>query len=220
MSDAYCYFDDVQYLKKDWNNRNKIKTPHGEKWRTVPVLAKGYREKKIREIEINNLTNWRKKHWRSIYFAYKKTCYFKKYSDFLKETYEKEWHYLTDLNEYMLQYFLLELGINVEYHKASKLNFRGHKSTVILDMCKRLGPDLYIFGALGKDYAEEEEFSREGIKIYFQNYIHPIYPQLGQNFIPYMSIIDLLFNCGSNSYEILMKGNTTKEELIKKFKLE
>jgi len=219
LSDTFCYFDNVQYLKKDWNNRNKIKTSNGAIWRTVPVLAKGYREKKIKEIEINNFTNWRRKHWKSIYFAYKKTRYFKKYSDFLKETYEKEWHYLTELNEYMLKYFLAELGINVEYYKASRLNFRGHKSAVVLDMCKKLGTDLYIFGILGRDYAKEGGFSQEGIKIYFQNYTHPIYPQLGQNFIPYLSIIDLLFNCGSNSFEILMKGNITKEELIKKFKL-
>ena len=219
LSDAFCYFDEVQYLKKDWNNRNKIKTSNGEIWLTVPVLTKGYREKRIREIEINNSTNWRKKHWRSIYFAYKKAHYFRKYSDFFKETYEKEWHHLTDLNEYLLKYFLKELEIKVEYHKASELNFKGHKLSLVLDMCKKLGANLYIFGVLGKDYAKEGEFSQVGIKIYFQDYMHPVYSQPGQDFVSHMSILDLLFNCGPNSYEILMMGNTTKEELKKKFKM-
>ena len=219
LSDAFCYFDDVQYLKKDWNNRNKIKTLQGGIWRTVPVLSKGYRGKKIREIKIDNFTNWQKKHWKSIYFAYKKAPYFSRYSDFLEEIYEKEWHYLTDLNEYLLKYFLKELGINVEYHKASELNFEGQKSSLVLEMCKKLGADLFIFGALGKDYAEEAAFSQAGIKVYFQNYIHPVYLQSERDFISHMSIIDLLFNCGPNSYGILMMGNITKKELKKKFKM-
>jgi len=215
ISDAFCYFDDVQYLVKDWNNRNKIKTQSGEIWLTVPVLTKEYREKPIRLIEINNSVDWRKKHWKSIYLSYKKTTYFNKYSDFFEDVYKKEWQYLTELNEYMLKWFLKELGIKVKYYKASELNFVGYKSDLVLDMCKKLGADLYIFGALGKDYAKEGDFAKEGIKIYFQDYKHPVYPQLYGNFLPYISIIDLLFNCGPKSFEILMEGNIKKEDLIK-----
>jgi hypothetical protein len=218
LSDAFCYFDDAQYLIKDFNNRNKIKTPQGSIWLTVPVLTKGYREKPIRLIEINNSLDWRKKHWKSIYLNYKKAPFFNRYAGFFEDVYKKEWRYLTDLNEYMLKWFLKELGIEVKYYKASELDLKGHKSGLVLDMCKKLGADLYIFGALGKDYAEEEDFTKEGIKIYFQDYKHPVYPQLQGEFLPYMSIIDLLFNCGDKSLEILMEGNITKEEL-KKFNL-
>ncbi|MBU2540198.1 WbqC family protein [Patescibacteria group bacterium] len=215
ISDVFCYFDDVQYLIKDWNNRNKIKTQNGEIWMTVPVLTTGYREKKIREIEINNSVDWRKKHWKSIYLNYKKAPYFNKYADFFEDVYKKEWKYLTDLNEYMLKWFLATLGIKNKFYKASELNFQGSKSDLVLDMCKKLGADLYIFGTLGKDYAEEEKFTKENIKIYSQEYKHPVYPQLHGKFLPYMSIIDLLFNCGDKSLEILMENNITKKELLK-----
>ena len=114
LSEAFCYFDDVQYLKKDWNNRNKIKTLEGENWLTVPVLTKGSREKKICEIEINNSLGWRKKHWKSICFSYKKSPFFKDYSDFFEDLYKKEWGYLTELNEYML---------NLEKTKTKKQTF-------------------------------------------------------------------------------------------------
>jgi hypothetical protein len=218
LSDAFCYFDDVQYLKKDWNNRNKIKTSHGEIWLTVPVLTKGHRKKKIREIEINNSINWQRKHWKSIYLGYKKAPFFSKYSDFFEDVYKKEWLYLTDLNEYMLKYLLKELGISIKYYKASKLNFEGYKSALVLDMCKRLGANLYIFGALGRDYVDVDIFNRNGVNVYFQDYRHPTYSQLGGDFISHLSIIDLLFNIGKErSLEVIMEGNVTKSELERIF---
>ena len=215
ISDAFCYFDDVQYQVKDWNNRNKIKTASGDIWLTVPVLTKGYREKKINEIEINNSTDWRRKHWRSIYVNYKKAQFFTKYADFFEDVYKKDWLLLSDLNEYMLKWFFKTLKIDVEYHKASELHFEGSKSELVLDMCKKFKADTYIFGALGKDYADKEKFNREDIKIYFQDYKPPVYNQLYSDFLPYMSVIDLLFNCGDRSLEIIMSGNITKEELRK-----
>lgn len=219
LSDAFCYFDDVQYQVKDWNNRNKIKTASGGAWLTVPVLTKGYRDKKIREIEINNTIDWRKKHWKSIFLNYKKAPYFDKYADFFEEVYKKDWQYLADLNEYMLKWFLEQLGIKVEYSKASELKFAGYKSGLVLDMCKKLKSNIYIFGTLGKDYAEKEKFATAGVKIYFQDYCHPKYKQTGNDFVPYMGIIDLLFNEGDRSLEILMSGNITKQELLANTKL-
>lgn len=218
LSDAFCYFDDVQYQIKDFNNRNKIKTAQGPVWLTVPVLAKGYREKKIWQIEINNSIDWRKKHFKSMYLNYKKAPFFSRYADFFEDVYKKDWKYLVELNEYMLQWFLKELRIDVAYSKASELHFKGYKSKLVLDMCKKLGADAYIFGELGEDYADKEAFAKEGVRVYFQNYKHPQYPQLYGNFASYMSIIDLLFNCGNKSLEILMKGNMGKEELQKEFK--
>jgi len=218
ISDAYCYFDDVQYQVKDWNNRNKIKTSNGEIWLTVPVLNKGYRDKKIREIEINNSTDWRKKHWKSILLSYKKAPFFDKYASFFEDVYKRDWRYLTDLNEYMLKWFLDQLQIKIAYHKASELCFNGHKTELVLDMCKKLKADIYVFGSLGKEYAKEEDFLQNGIKIYFQDYAHPVYPQLYGQFLPYMSIIDLLFNCGDNSRSILMNGNISREGLLNQFK--
>lgn len=214
LADKFVFFDEVQYLPKDWMNRNKIKTPSGDIWLTVPVLRKGYREIKTNEIEINNSVDWQRKHLRSIFINYKKAPYFDKYASFFEEAYNRKWHYLAELNEYMLRWFLEELKIRVEFLKASDLNFHGTKSDLVLDMCKQLGADVYIFGSLGRDYAKVDDFTREGINIVFQDYKHPIYPQVYGNFIPHLSIIDLLFNCGPSSYDIIMSDNVSKKELV------
>lgn len=220
LSDIFIYLDNVQFEKNSFTNRNKIKTANGPLWLTVPVLAKGHFNKTIKDLEIDNSKDWRVSHWKSIYLNYKKAPYFNKYAAFFEDVYKKEWRRLTDLNEYMLKWFLKELRIKTEYCKASESNFQGHKSDLVLNMCEKLGANLYIFGALGKDYAREEDFVKEGVKIYFQDYNHPRYPQLwGNDFSPFMSIIDLFFNCGSKSLEVLMEGNINKEELIKKFNL-
>jgi hypothetical protein len=100
----------------------------------------------------------------------------------------------------------------------SEIGFEGRKSDLVLDMCKKLSADLYIFGALGRDYIKEENFTREGIKIYFQNYNHPVYPQLYGEFISHSSIIDLLFNVGAErALDVIMKGNISKKELRRMF---
>lgn len=215
LSDEFCIFDDVQYLKKDWNNRNRIKTNTGALMLTVPVLTKGHREKPIRALEINNAIDWRKKHWMSIIAAYKKAPYFDKYAGFFEDLYSREWNYLTHINDYIFLYLLDMFGIKVTIHRASEKKFEGTKSSLVLDMCKKLGASTYIFGALGKDYARVEEFAHEGVKVFFQDYVHPKYPQLHGEFVPYMSVIDLLFNCGKAGLDILMSGNVTKQEIEK-----
>ena len=209
-ADAYCYFDAVQYVKREWNNRNRIKTAHGPIWLSVPVLTTGYREKPLCELQIDNTIDWKKKHWRSLSISYAKAPYFKKYSFFFEDVYTQQWTYLSELNEHMLKWFLKELGISVTYYKASALHFVGAKSELVLDMCKKLGADSYVFGALGRDYAKVADFERAGIKVVFQDYKHPIYPQLHGDFVPYLSIVDLIFNCGERSLDILMSGNVIK----------
>ena len=218
IADSFCYFDSVQYQTKDWNNRNKLKGPNGAFWRTVPVKSKGHFNKKVGEIEINNAINWRKKHLKSIELNYKSAPYFNYYIDFFRDCYKREWTHLSDLNEYMLKWFLNILNIKVKYYKMSEIGFEGIKSDLVLDMCKKLSADLYIFGALGKDYAKEEHFAEKGIKIYFQNYNHPVYHQLYGEFISHLSIVDLLFNVGEKrALDIIMQGNIIKKELRRMF---
>ncbi|MBI2113456.1 MAG: WbqC family protein [Candidatus Wildermuthbacteria bacterium] len=216
LSDAFCSFDIAQYRKRGFN-RNKIKTSQGQGFLTVPVLTKGYREKQLWELEINNAQNWRKDNWKTLYVNYKKAPYFEQYAPFFEDVYKKEWQYFADLTEYMLQWFLKELGIQVPFSKASKQQFEGKGSALVLDMCKKLGATAYIFGILGKNYAHVQDFENEGVHPYFQEYKHPLYPQLWGEFVPYMSIVDLLFNCGPMSLEVLMQGNIRKEELRKMF---
>lgn len=211
LADTFVSFNQVQYLPKDWNSRNRIKTACAPIWLTVPVLKSGHRKKALAEIEINNVVPWQRKHWKSIFLNYKKAPFFKRWADFFEDVYlNKEWKYLAELNDYMLKWFLDVLGIKVKFVDGRELDLEGKKNSLVLDMCRKQNADIYVFGALGKDYADSGAFQRQGIKLIFQNYRHPEYQQLYGEFIPYLSIIDLLFNCGPDSYGILLSGNVVK----------
>lgn len=215
-SDVFCLWDDVQFIQKDFIHRNKIKNPNGPMWLTVPVHTKGYRDKVINDMVIDNSKHWRKNHWKSILISYQKAPYFDSYKDFFEDLYRTQWEKIAELDEQIIRYLLKELGIDVKFLKASELNFEGTKSDRVLDMCIKLEADVYIFGALGKDYARVEDFEKKNIKVYFQNYNHPTYPQLFNDFEPNLSIIDLLFNYGEKSFECLMDGNVTKKDIMTK----
>tara|TARA_B110000014_G_C20123578_1_gene596794 strand:- start:1346 stop:2083 length:738 start_codon:yes stop_codon:yes gene_type:complete len=213
LSDTYVFFDDVQYLPKDWMNRNYIKTVTGATWLTVPVLRKGHRDLKTSEIKINNSINWREKHFSTIKLNYKKTPYYDDYIPFFEEIYSKSWEFLSELNEHMLHWFLNELKINVNFLRSSDFEFKGKKSELVLDMCNKLKATTYIFGSLGKNYADLSSFEENNIKVFFQDYLHPIYPQFNGEFISNMSVVDLLFNCGPKSHEIILSNNLSYDEL-------
>ena len=214
LAETFVYFDQVQYLPKEWMNRNKIRTKNGSIWLTVPVLRKGYRDLKSSEIEINNSINWQKKHLRSISLNYKKSPYFENYIPFFEDVYSRKWKFLGDLNEYMLKWFLDELGIKVNFLNSNDFKFQGEKSSLILDMCKELNASTYIFGMLGKDYADVQEFEKNNIKLIFQDYNHPKYSQLYSEFVSHLSIIDLLFNHGPKSLEIILSNNISQKSII------
>jgi len=215
-SDVFCLWDDVQFVPRDFIHRNKIKNPNGPMWLTVPMHTKGYRDKVINEMFIDNSKPWMKKHWKSIEICYQKAPYFDSYKDFFEDIYNRKWDKISELDEFILLHLLKEIGIDVEFLKASDLNFEGKKSDRVLDMCLKLDADIYIFGEMGKDYAEINDFENRNVKIYFQKYNHPIYPQLFKGFESHLSIIDLLFNCGEKSFEYIMKDNITRNEIIKK----
>ena len=210
LADLFCYYDIVQYQKKDYNNRNKIKTKNGELWLSVPVQSKNHLEKNVSEILIIQ-NDWVKKHIKSIELNYKKSPFFNLYFPKIKSILISESKKsLGQLNFQLLEYFLECLNINTPIVKASDYNFKGKRSDLVLDMCIELGADKYIFGEQGKNYASIDSFEDEGIGVYFQKYIHPTYRQHGRLFVPNMSIIDLLFNEGENSYNILISDNITK----------
>ena len=214
LADSFVWFDDVQYQKKDWNNRNKIKTKNGPIWLTVPVLSKEHFEKKVGRIKINNDLPWARKHLKSIQLSYSKSKYYDYYYDFFKNVYNKEWVFLSDLNLHIFKYFLNELKIEVPIVKLSDLKISGQKSDLVLNMCKQLKANIYIFGGEGKNYADQEKFLSSGVQPIFQEYNHPEYQQIHGDFISHLSIIDLLFNCGPKCYEILLNGNLTKDKIL------
>ena len=218
LADEFVFMDDVQYLKKDWNNRNRIKGPHGEIWLTVPV-KKCPTGTNLKDVEIFNhpkeKQNWAVQHWKSIQSSYSKTSFFKEYMDFFEEMYlQRKWESLSELCLYQLRYFLKRLNINVKIHIQSELGYKGAKSDLILDMCLKHKATVNVFGSLGRDYVKRENFERNGIGIYFQSFHPPSYEQRFPPYVPGLSIIDLLFNCGPYGLEIIKKENITREKLL------
>ena len=207
IADAFVSFNQVQYQPKDWNNRNRIKAVTGPLWLSVPVLRKGYLTKNYSDIEINNDVQWRRKHWETLRMTYAKAPHFSRYAGYFEDVYRRDWRTLVELNESMLSWFLRTLGIVVSVTSAADHTFQGEKSDLVLDMCAQLGADHYVFGAQGRDYADVDAFNAAGVDVLFQDYRHPSYAQLHGPFIPNLSIVDLLFNCGEDSLGILMSGN-------------
>lgn len=218
LADLYIFMDAVKYSKSDFSNRNTIRHPNGSKhWLTIPLITKGSDNISFKDLRIDNSQNWQKKHADTILNFYHKAPYIKQFPEFFS-FYERKYEFLKDLTADMLQYFLDLLQIRVEWKAMEGSDFSGYKNDLILDMCRKTGADGYVYGALGKDYANAEAFSAENIGLYFQEYQHPVYPQFQGGFVSHLSVIDLLFNCGPDaSRSIILDGNISKAELQKRF---
>jgi len=199
-ADVFCYLDDVQYKKNEWQNRNRIKTSQGWQWITVPVK---YRFPQIiNDVTINNAVNWRKKHFQAIKTNYGKTPFFPEYRDFFEDVYKKEWEFISDLNIYIIEYIKKRLGMEMTTTiTSSEMELSDDPTDRLIDICKFVGADTYLSGQDGGKYMNLERFSERGIKIIVQDFKHPEYPQRFGDFTSHMSIIDLLFNCGPESLD-------------------
>ncbi len=204
----FVLLDNVQYTKNGFINRNKIKTPQGAIWLTVDVLTKNRYGQLINEVEINNSLPWGRTHEKSIAQNYSQSPYFSKYRDLFESVYDQRWGNLADLNEALIKVICEILGIkNVKFIRASELNVSGQSTELLVNICKAIGTDTYLSGPTGKEYMNEGLFEREGINLRYSDFKHPIYTQLWGDFIPNLSVIDLLMNEGERSQEILMGAN-------------
>lgn len=217
QSDIFVMLDNVPYSKNYFYNRNRIKTANGWCWLTVPVLFKGRFGTWIKDIMINNRTNWREKHWKSILSAYNKAPFFKVYKQYFEEFLYKEWIYVSEVSIRSLILILRLYGIDKKIVKASELDVKGSKEELLVNICKELGADSYFSGPDGKDYINLDVWRANRIEVIFQNFKHPKYPQLYGDFISQMSAIDFLFNCGrERGQSILMDKEGEKIELMLK----
>ena len=202
--DQFVFLDTVQYKKREFQNRNCIKTPSGSTWLTVPVLTKGSFFQKINEVKIDNQERWREKHCESIKRNYSKAPFFKLHQNFLDEIYEKEWNYLVNLNIAVINYLKNALHINTPVILESEIGTARTKTERIIEICKKLKADIYLSGKGAKDYMDEELFKKNGIGLKYQEFHHPVYPQLHGLFIPNLSALDIIFNLGPDSKKILL----------------
>lgn len=200
-SDLFVFLDDVQYEKNWVQNRNKIRTSEGSMWLTVPVNASI--GSLLKDIRIENTTNWRTKHKKSIQINYSKTSYFKDFWPSLEQIYEKNYDLLIDVDMEIIQLLMKELQIKTKTIFSSELGISDKGSDRILNICKKLGADVYLSGILGSDYLNLKNFEENNIKVQFQNFQHPVYEQYYKPFLPNMSSIDLIFNEGKNAPKIL-----------------
>ena len=200
-ADIYIFMDDTQFVKNGHINRNRIKGQNGYVWLTVPVLQKGRFGQAIKDVEINNSNDWRKKHWKSILQNYARAPFFKKYTDFFQDVYSKDWKYLVDLNIFLIENISTFLGIrDTEFKRLSEMGIENENPTQrLIDICHAVGAAHYIIGTRAKDYMEEWRWEKTPVKLEYFEPEYPPYPQLGVEFLENCAIIDLLFNCGPDS---------------------
>jgi hypothetical protein len=219
LCDVFVFMDDVQYLSGDWNNRNQIKGAQGAFWLTIPVRRKASASPLLKDILIDDThfgtrQDWQTTHLRALESSYRQAPYWARYGSWLEEIYRgTRWTHLAALCEQMILFFMNDLRITPRFVKASELSFTGRKSDLVLEHCTRLDAVMCVVGTHGRNYIQRSDFLSRDVSLVFQDYKHPEYTQRFGNFVPYMSIIDLLCNHGPASREILMSGNVQRAEL-------
>jgi len=208
-SDVFVVFDHVQFERKSWQQRNKIKTPNGEAWLSVPV-KKMPRKTRICDIEISyNQGDPLKNHLKTMEMAYKKTPFFEKYEPFFSKIYSKKYTLLRDLNVDIIGLICGILGFKTEFIFSSELDLDDNnleKTEKVVNLCKKAGIG-HLYDAKGAEkILDKSQFEKNGVEISFQNFRHPEYPQLWGEFIPYLSVVDLIFNQGEKSFSIIKSG--------------
>ncbi len=203
-SDILVLLDDVQFIKRSTINRVKIKGPAGQRWLTVPVIQKGRYYQRINEVEIRQDALWQKKLLGSVEACYARAPYFKKYFPPLAAVLGEEFPLLVDLNIKLLGWAALELGIKTEMKRSSLLEgIIGQSSQRLASICRAVGAKRYLSGFGGQKYQDETIFTAYDLELEVYDFTLPVYSQLWGEFIPGLSILDLLFNCGPKSKEIL-----------------
>lgn len=204
--DVFVFLDNVQFSKNSYQNRVKIKTPQGASWLTEPVIHKF--GQLTNETKLNNQENWIEKHLRTFEMNYKKAKYFNEIYSLLESVYHKrKWEFLCEINIALIDTICNYLEIKKNFLLASDLNVSGSSTDLLIRIIKKVGGDTYLSGVGAKNYQNEDAFKMNNIELIYSNFRHPIYPQLWGDFIPGLSIVDLLFNCGKNSYAYFINNN-------------
>ena len=198
--DEFILYDDMQYTRRDWRNRNKIKTPQGTVWLTVPVKVKGQYFQKIRDTEIDGFS-WAATHWKSLAQHYARAPYLKEIQKWLEPLYmDRIYSHISILNLTLLEAICRYLSIHTKISNSWDYTLADGKTKRLADLCRQAGGTEYVSGPAAKDYIDEQIFTDCGIKLTWFDYEgYPEYPQLWGEFTHFVSILDLLFNCGKNS---------------------
>lgn len=206
LADAFVLLDTVQYVKNEWINRNRLRTPQGWQWLTVPVE---YRfPQTILETHINHRVAWQRKHGKTLQQLYGKAPFFSDYSGYFEDLYEKSWDSLTTLNVEIIGYLMKRLGISIPVYRAAEMDILDRNPTGrLIEICRQLGATTYLSGAVGRDYLEIEQFEQAGLRLRFQAFQPPVYEQVFPGFEAGLSVVDLLFCQGEENARRLIASD-------------
>lgn len=216
ICDTFVYLDSVPFSKGSYTNRVQIKSQSGPRWVTVPVLTSGRLGQNIVDLAIDDHSDWRRKVLATLEGCYGGCQHFQPYFRQIKQLITSDTGNLCELNIELVEYFAGQLDIKAQQVRASKLSARGKATDLLIGLCKEIGADTYLSGSGGADYQDEQAFADADLKLVYTKYKHPQYPQASlsgieplSEFVAGMSIVDLLFNCGPQSSDILRSGQVT-----------
>ncbi|KTS72112.1 hypothetical protein NS274_21975 [Pseudomonas oryzihabitans] len=192
--DRFVFLDTVQFEKNSFINRNRIKTPQGVQWLTVPVFGRGHLNSDLSETRIDNSRDWRRDHLKALALNYRRTAHFDSRFARLEALYAEPEELLSAWCWRQLRFWLDELQIATPLLRASDLALQQRKSALVLEICQRLGAQHYLSGTLGRDYLDEAAFTDAGIRVEYQAFAPQPYPQLWGEFVAGLSIVDWWFN--------------------------
>ena len=199
--DEFVLYDDRQYTRRDWRNRNRIKTPQGTRWLTVPVLVRGKFEQRIDETVVSE-AGWAEKHWRTLEHNYAAAPHFEEFGPTFEAAYRSvaDEPRLSMINRKLLETVLGVLGIRTTISWSTDYEAEGAKTERLVSLCRAAGAGRYLSGPAGKAYLDEERFAEAGIELEYVDYEgYPEYPQLYGRFDHFVTVLDLIFNTGPNA---------------------
>jgi hypothetical protein len=197
--DEFILYDDMQYTRRDWRNRNQIKTPQGPQWLTVPVRVKGKYHQRIQDTEIDG-ESWANDHWRALTQNYRRAAHFDCVAEWLEPIYRTEHSHISSLNRHLIEAICTYLGITTRISWSSDYKLVEGKTERLANLCAQAGGTEYISGPSARGYIEPGIFDASAIKLSWFDYeSYPEYPQLWGPFIHGVTILDLLFNCGTGA---------------------
>jgi hypothetical protein len=209
--DKFIFYDDVQYTKNDWRNRNRIKTAAGVQWLTIPTGSD--LSQRICDVALPD-PRWARKHWRTLHQAYSRAPHFRRYESLLSEVYlERRWERLSDLNQYLIIRIARELGLKTEFADARDFAANGARFERLLDLLIKADANVYVSGPSARDYIQPERLAQTGIELVYKSYDG--YPEYQQRFPPFehtVSILDLLFNTGPEAQHFIWGWRSRDEE--------
>lgn len=205
--DEFVIVDNTQYVKKQYHNRNSVKFPDCEsRWLTIPVRNSGHYKQLINETEIDNSVDWRRKHAKTLRSNYSAAPFFDDFFSKLQVLLATDWRFLVDYNIAVITECVEYLKIGTPMVNASEVAISGVATELILDICRKTGSDTYLHGKHARDYVDFQLLEHAGITNLIQDYTAEPYKQVFGNFTPNLSILDIIFNCGPGSLDIILAG--------------